>query len=138
MTLRPVVPVVCAVIENDAGCVLVAQRPSHKYLGLKWEFAGGKVESGESAEAALIREIKEELACDIRIIRPLPIFQHDYGDVVIDMFPFVCALLPSGPELYAREHVGTRWVTLAELRAMDLAPADWPVVDAYETIRRSP
>ena len=46
-------------------CGLIAQRPAHKHLGLKWEFAGGKVEPGESPESALQREIKEELGCDI-------------------------------------------------------------------------
>src|SRR5258706_7701980 len=88
MLNRPAIPVVCAVIEDGAGRVLVAQRPAHKHLGLKWEFAGGKVEPGEAPEAAVVREIKEELGCEIAIIRPLARFTHDYGSVVIEMIPF--------------------------------------------------
>ena len=127
---RIAIPVVCAVIQDDAGRLLVAQRPAHKHLGLKWEFAGGKVESGETPEAALQREIKEELGCEIRLIRALPRFHHDYGTVVIEMIPFVCALQPTGPAPHPHEHAAVRWVTRDELKTIDLAPADWPVVAA--------
>lgn len=128
MLNRPI-PVVCAVIEDGAGRVLVAQRPAHKHLGLKWEFAGGKVEPGESPEAALVREIKEELGCEIAIARALLPFTHDYGTVVIEMFPFVCALAAGSSAPHPHEHVAVRWVTREELRGLDLAPADWPVVE---------
>jgi 8-oxo-dGTP diphosphatase len=123
--------VVCAVIEDGAGRVLVAQRPAHKHLGLKWEFAGGKVERGESPEAALVREIKEELGCEITLTRSLPRFTHDYGTVVIEMIPFVCALTGTSCAPHPHEHVAARWVTCGELRTLDLAPADWPVVESY-------
>ena len=66
MVKSPPIPVVCAVIERK-GRVLIARRPAHKHLGLKWEFPGGKVEPDESAEAAIIREIQEELGCAIEI-----------------------------------------------------------------------
>jgi 8-oxo-dGTP diphosphatase len=125
------VPVVCAVIENERGEVLVAQRPAHKHLALKWEFAGGKVEPGEAPEAALIREIREELGCDIRVLRPLPRFRHDYGAVVIEMFPFVCRLLDASPAPLAHEHIALRWVPPRELNTLDLAAADFPVVTSY-------
>ena len=75
-----------------AGHVLVAQRPPHKLLPLKWEFPGGKVEAGEDPAAAIIREIREELGCEIRLLRALPPFIHDYKTVVIEMIPFICAL----------------------------------------------
>lgn len=132
-TSRRVVPVVCAVLADAAGRLLVAQRPANKHLALKWEFAGGKVESGETPEHALVREIREELGAMIHVVRPLPRFRHDYGDVVIDMFPFICALAPGSPEPAPHEHVALRWVTIEELRTLDLAPADWPVV---ESVRR--
>lgn len=128
----PPIPVVCAVIEDGAGRLLVAQRPPHKHLGLKWEFAGGKVESGETPEAALVREIREELGCDVVPGRALPRFTFDYGSVHIEMIPFVCALSPTSPVPHPHEHVAIRWVTLAELAGVDLAPADWPVVAAYK------
>ena len=126
------IPVVCAVIEDTAGRVLVAQRPAHKHLGLKWEFAGGKVEPGEAPAAELVREIREELGCDITIRRELSRFTFDYGTVHIEMIPFVCALAPTSPAPHPHEHVAIRWVTFAELATVDLAPADWPVVEQYK------
>ncbi len=123
------VPVVCAVIERD-GRVLVAQRPPGKLLALKWEFPGGKVEPGEDPAAAIVREIHEELGCSVRVTRALPLFTHDYKTVVIEMIPFVCALTPDSPEPHAHEHVALAWVAPADLRAYDLAAADWPVVAA--------
>lgn len=130
MSSRPSpVPVVCAVIERD-GRVLVAQRPPHKLLPLKWEFPGGKVEPGEDPAAAIVREIREELGCGIRIVRALPPFVHDYRTVVIEMIPFVCELEAGAPEPHPHEHVAVAWVARAGLRDYDLAAADWPVVAA--------
>jgi 8-oxo-dGTP diphosphatase len=122
------IPVVCAVIEDGFGRVLIAQRPAHKHLALKWEFAGGKVEPGEPPEAAIVREISEELGCAIVVTRPLPRFTHDYGTVTIEMIPFVCRLAPASPAPHPHEHIAVRWVTVAELAAIDLAAADLPVV----------
>ena len=67
-SVPPPIPVVCALIERD-GLVLVAQRPAHKHLPLKWEFPGGKVEPGESPEAAIVRELREELGCEFALSR---------------------------------------------------------------------
>lgn len=122
------VPVVCGVIEDGAGRVLVAQRPPHKHLGLKWEFPGGKVEAGESPENALQREIKEELNCDLIITRALPRFFHDYGTVLIEMIPFVCALGPASGPPTPSEHVAVRWMVPGELRTLELAAADGPIL----------
>jgi 8-oxo-dGTP diphosphatase len=130
VNVRRPVPVVCAVIVGDSGRVLIAQRPTGKHLGLSWEFPGGKVESGEAPADALRREIAEELACVIEVVTPLPEFEHDYGPVLIRMIPFVCRLMP-GSEPQAREHVALRWVTPQECATVDLAPADWPVIQAF-------
>lgn len=126
----PPVPVVCAVIERD-GLVLLAQRPPHKLLPLKWEFAGGKVEPGEAPAAAIVREIREELGVEIRITRALPPFVHDYGRVVIEMIPFVCTLADPAAEPHAHEHIALAWAKPAELTSYDLAAADLPVIEAY-------
>jgi len=131
---RPI-PVVCAVIEDDTKRVLLAQRPAHKHLGLKWEFAGGKVEAGESPAAALVREIKEELGCDIVIDRALPAFTHDYGTVRIEMMPFRCRLSASATPPHPHEHIALKWMSLAEINDVDLAPADWPVVEMLRSPR---
>ncbi len=126
----PIIPVVCALIERE-GRVLIARRPAHKHLGHKWEFPGGKVEPGETAAAAILREIQEELGCTIAIVRPLPPFVYDYGTVVIEMIPFVVRLTPASAEPTATEHSALAWATVDELPRYDLAPADLPVIASY-------
>jgi 8-oxo-dGTP diphosphatase len=128
------IPVVCAVLSDEGGNTLLAQRPSHKHLGGLWEFPGGKVEAGESPEAALIREIREELGCDIAITRSLTRFHHDYGGVVIEMIPFVCALLAGTSAPHPHEHMAIAWVSPTALSSYNLAPADWPVVKELQKI----
>jgi 8-oxo-dGTP diphosphatase len=123
-------PVVCALIGR-AGRVLLARRPPHKHLALKWEFPGGKVDRGETPEAALIREIKEELGCDILLERALPRSTHVYDRMTIEMIPFVCRLAPGSPEPNPIEHVTIAWARPGELDTYDLAAADLPVVQAY-------
>ncbi len=123
----PPVPVVCAVILRQ-GRVLIARRPPHKLMPLKWEFPGGKVEPGEDPAAAIVREIREELGCAIAVTQSLTPFVHDYRTVVIEMIPFVCALTAGSPEPQPHEHTEIAWVSPAGLPAYDLAAADWPVV----------
>lgn len=125
------IPVVCAVIEDHSGRILIAQRPADKHLGLKWEFPGGKVEPGEAPNRALLRELNEELGCTVVITRTLEPFHYDYTRVLIEMFPFVCQLAPGSAAPAALEHVEIRWITPAEISNFDLAPADWPVVARY-------
>lgn len=127
------IPVVCALIEDGTGRVLVAQRPAHKHLPFKWEFPGGKVEPGETPEAAIVREIREELGCELIVTRALPRNLHHYA-VLIEMIPFVARLAPASPAPRAIEHVALRWLPPAELTTVDLAPADLPVVAAYRNL----
>jgi 8-oxo-dGTP diphosphatase len=124
------IPVVCAIIER-AGGVLLAQRPARGHLSLKWEFPGGKVDPGESPEAALVREIDEELRCRIAGLRPLPRSRHTYDQTEIEMIPFVCTLAPGSPEPSLTEHVALAWVQPADFERYDLAAADRPVVRNY-------
>lgn len=128
------IPVVCALIERE-GCILLAQRPAHKHLPLKWEFPGGKVEPGEDPAAAIVREIREELGCDIVITRPLPRFIHRYERVTIEMIPFVCRLADGSAEPHPHEHVAVVWTKSGDLLDYDLAAADLPVVESYRLDR---
>ena len=130
MTASRPVPVVCAVIERGAQ-VLLAQRPPDKHLPLKWEFPGGKVEPGEEPAAAIVREIREELGCDILITRALPRFIHHYERVVIEMMPFVCRLAEASTEPHPHEHTALAWAKAEALLDYDLAAADLPVVESY-------
>ena len=131
MSTKPIpLPVVAAVIERG-GQVLLARRPARKHLALKWEFPGGKVDAGETAESALVREIQEELGCAITIVRPLPRFAHTYDRTTIEMIPFVCRLAGGSPEPHPVEHVALAWVRPERLADYDLAAAALPVVAAY-------
>ncbi|MCS6243884.1 MAG: (deoxy)nucleoside triphosphate pyrophosphohydrolase [Opitutus sp.] len=132
MSSSPATPlaVVCALIERD-GHVLMAQRPAHKHLGGKWEFPGGKIEPGESPEAALHRELDEELGCSVEIICPLLPHTHAYASVTVHLMPFVTRLLPTSGEIRAREHAALRWVPACELAGLDLPEADRPIIAEY-------
>jgi 8-oxo-dGTP diphosphatase len=122
------IDVVCALIERD-GRVLVARRPEGKALAGKWEFPGGKVESGEAPETALLREIREELGCEVRAVAALPARPHAYPEATIRLLPFRCRLAAGTPE--AREHSALAWVAPAALATLDLAAADLPVLADY-------
>ena len=122
--------VVCALIEK-AGQVLIAQRPEGKHLASKWEFPGGKVELDEEPEAALIREIREELGCEIVLQSRLPASSHAYERGEITLVPFRCTLAADSAEPRAHEHAVLAWATPDELRNYDLAEADLPIVESW-------
>jgi 8-oxo-dGTP diphosphatase len=122
--------VVCALIERD-GHVLMARRPAHKHLGGKWEFPGGKLEPGETSEAALHRELQEELGCAVTLLRPLAPHTHAYATVTVQLIPFVARLAPDSPAPHTHEHAALRWVPAAELATLDLPAADLPIIADY-------
>lgn len=109
----------------------MAQRPAHKHLGGKWEFPGGKIEPGESPEAALHRELREELGSVIEILRPLAAHTHAYATVTVQLIPFVVRLAAGSPAPQTHEHAALRWVPAAELLSLDLPEADLPVIADY-------
>lgn len=127
------IEVVCALMEVPSlhgKKVWAAQRNDPFHAG-QWEFPGGKLEPGESSHEALIREINEELACDIRIIEALPVHEHDYGKGRhIRLIPFLCeALTPP----VAKEHAELRLVSAEECTALHWAAADIPVVGDWQS-----
>lgn len=91
---------------------------------------GCEIEPGEAPEAALARELREELHVEIEVGERLPDACHDYGKFAITLVPFVASLL-DGAEPHAAEHAALRWCAPAELRALDWAPADVPIVEHY-------
>lgn len=108
---------------------MIAKRPEGKRLGGLWEFPGGKVEPGEAPEAALHRELKEELGCEVRVIEKLDPCEHAYDWGVIRLIPFVCELVDGGVEPHPHEHSELAWVSPVDLGGFELAPADVPVVE---------
>lgn len=123
------IPVVCALILHE-GKVMLAKRPEGKHLALKWEFPGGKVEPGEVPEVAMVRELQEELGCTVRVVAALEHSFHTYERGTVQMIPFVCEVIVGEPQ--ALEHAALQWVEPGALPAHDLAPADYPVVTAFQ------
>lgn len=125
-----IIPVVCAIIEQD-GLVLCALRSEQMSLPGKWEFPGGKLEVNELPEEALIREIKEELNIEIRIIEALPIAEHAYiPEKIIQLIPLRCVTV-SDENPTPTEHSELRWMKKDELPQLDWAAADIPIVLNY-------
>jgi 8-oxo-dGTP diphosphatase len=127
------VQVACAVIEND-GKVLCAQRSAAMSLPLKWEFPGGKINPGESAEECLRREVLEELGISIGIHRPLTPTTHTYPSFIVTLYPFLCALRQGAITLH--EHSAIAWVEPDRLLDLDWALADLPVIAEYRALRK--
>ncbi len=116
-----------ALIDAD-GRVLLAQRPPGKSLAGLWEFPGGKVEKGESPEAALIRELREELGIDTwkSCLAPLTFASHAYDDFHLLMPLFACRRWEGIP--VAREGQTLAWVRPEKLRDYPMPPADLPLI----------
>ncbi|HEY9899085.1 MAG TPA: (deoxy)nucleoside triphosphate pyrophosphohydrolase [Pantanalinema sp.] len=106
--------------------VLIAQRPPGKHEALLWEFPGGKVEPGESPEACLAREIREELDAEIAVGAYFGDVLHDYGGRRIHLTCYWATLTGSEPR--AIECHALAWVSASELGEYAFAPADVPLV----------
>lgn len=122
--------VTCAIIERGS-LVLAAQRSATMNLPLKWEFPGGKIDPGESAEECLQRELMEELNIGVTVGRALSPVTHGYTDCTVTLYPFVCTIR-SG-EIILHEHAAVVWLKADELLTLDWAAADVPVVAMYLT-----
>ena len=115
------VPVVTALMRRQ-GKVLVGQRPDGASLARAWEFPGGKIELNESPEAALARELKEELGVEAEIGQLKFVATHTYGKTGI-LFLFYDVKFWKG-EIKTQQHLGLRWVTPKELGALELPEAN--------------
>lgn len=119
--------VACALVDADRR-VLIAQRPQGKQLAGLWEFPGGKLEEGETPEAALIRELKEELGIETKeaCLAPLAFASHAYDGWHLLMPLYVCRKWQGTP--VAKEHSALKWVRPQALRDYPMPPADEPLI----------
>ncbi len=122
------IEVTCAIILKG-NKILVTQRSEKMKLPLKWEFPGGKVEKNETEESCLLREIKEELNLEIEIIEKLESKKFDYETFSINLIPFVAKYLNG--VIVLSEHKDFKWLTKGELKFLDWAAADIPVLNEF-------
>lgn len=123
------IEVCCAIIIKEDGAVFTAQRRADQLLPLKFEFPGGKIEPGETPEECLVREIREELDLEIEIVRKMEANIHHYPEFSVHLMPFVCRIKSGTLTLTA--HAACHWVRPADLKALDWAEADIPLVNNY-------
>ena len=129
----PRVAVVAGIIKNDDNEVLIADRRRSRTLRDYWEFPGGKLDSDESAEAALRRELEEELGIEMEAARFLIRIEHDYPDLKVGIDFYVVSEWRGQPK--GREAQEIRWVAISSLHEANLLPADAPVIDAIRSDR---
>ncbi|MFN3545818.1 MAG: (deoxy)nucleoside triphosphate pyrophosphohydrolase, partial [Thiobacillus sp.] len=123
MSQKPILLVVaCALVDADRR-VLIAKRPEGKSMAGLWEFPGGKVEPDETPEAAIIRELREELGVETKqaCLAPLSFASHSYENIHLLMPLYVCRKWQGTPQ--ALEHADLKWVRPQALRDYPMPPA---------------
>ena len=124
------IEVVAAIIHDSEGRVFATQRGYGEWNDW-WEFPGGKMESGETPEEALRREIWEELETRIVVERLVKTVEWDYPQFHLTMHCYLCHVESGHLEL--KEHEAAKWLNRDELECVDWLPADWDVVRKLET-----
>lgn len=122
------VEVVAAIIKEEDK-IFITRRGYGEFIDM-WEFPGGKIESGESREEALHREIKEELELDINELEYLTTVDYDYSTFHLTMHCYICRI--SGGTLQLNAHNDAKWITYDELDGQHWIPADVLIVDALK------
>ena len=130
----PLILVSAVALVDADGRILLAQRPAQKSMGGLWEFPGGKIEAGESPEAALIRELHEELDINTSesCIAPLSFASHAYDDFHLLMMLFVCRRWHGQPRPV--EGGTLKWVKPNQLHDYPMPPADIPLISVIQDL----
>ena len=124
------IEVVAAVIKKDDR-IFATQRGYGEFQG-GWEFPGGKVEPGETLEAALVREIKEELDAEINVKDLFDTFEYDYPKFHLTMHCFICELVSE--DIVLKEHSAARWLDKAGLDTVEWLPADEGLIEQLKNL----
>ncbi|PPR24219.1 MAG: CTP pyrophosphohydrolase [Alphaproteobacteria bacterium MarineAlpha10_Bin1] len=134
LAAKPILLVAAVALVDADSRVLIAQRPKGKHLEGLWEFPGGKLRDGETPEAALIRELEEELGIDVEdsCLAPISFASHAYEDFHLLMPLYVCRIWNGTPR--PREGQNLKWVKPARLRDYPMPPADTPLVAALRDL----
>lgn len=125
------VRVAVGVIENPQGEIFICRRHANQHQAHKWEFPGGKVESGETEEQALARELAEEVGITVLACEPFMQIEHDYGDKHVTLA--IHKVTGFSGEPHGLEGQPCRWVAVSELEQYDFPEANGPIVDKLKT-----
>lgn len=126
--------VVAAAMLREDGLILLQKRPDGRSMAGLWEFPGGKLEDGESPEAALVRELAEELAIQIEPANLLPacFASASIGDRPLLLMLYICTVWAGEPVAVESPELG--WFTLDEMRGLPMPPADIPLLDLLKKL----
>lgn len=122
--------VVAALLVRD-GLLFAARRSPERREGGLWELPGGKVEAGESDQTALTRELREELGVEVEVGDFVAESTHAYAHGTVTLVGYRCRLVAGEPVL--RDHDAARWLSVPEMETLDWAPADLPLLAAWDT-----
>lgn len=120
-TIRVVAAIIKAMNENGEPIIFATQRGYGDFKG-GWEFPGGKIEEGETPQAALMREIREELETEIEVGELIDTVEYDYPTFHLSMDCFWAEILKG--DLVLKEHEAARWLIQEELDSVEWLPAD--------------
>ncbi|SDZ92526.1 8-oxo-dGTPase [Microbulbifer marinus] len=131
--MSKVVHVAVGVVLRADGRILIARRPDHLHMGGRWEFPGGKVEAGETVQQALARELHEEVAIDVKSLRPLTEIRHEYPEKTVLLDTWWVTEFEG--EAHGREGQETAWVAVSELTDYQFPDANLVIIEAIQANR---
>jgi 8-oxo-dGTP diphosphatase len=126
------IAVAAGILRDSLGRILIAQRPAGGHVGGFWEFPGGKLHAGELPAEALQRELHEELGVAVEAAVPFMTYRHEYPERIVELHVFLVERYSGEPR--GVEGQPLRWVSVAELPAADLLPADQPIAAALSRL----
>jgi 8-oxo-dGTP diphosphatase len=123
---------VVAALIRDGGRVLMSRRRADQPMPLLWEFPGGKIEPGESPQVALVREVREELGCELSVGAIFDVVFHAYPDFDLYMLVYAGVIAAGTPRPVEVAEIA--WVNATDLPKLELLPADYPLANTLARV----